>query len=109
MKYEGRVYGKINGKYIELEVEKDEIVKTPKRKPLSDGTLELTSEECREFYRLFFLKVDYFKYVEVLSVLYAEDEIRVYFKTRNDKQESMFLTDVKAIIWLNDRFDLGGE
>ena len=49
MKYEGRVFGKINGKYIELTLEDHETVKAPKRHPDSNGVLPLTEEELEEF------------------------------------------------------------
>ena len=44
MKFNGKVYGKINGKYIELTVEDHETVKTPKRTPDKNGVLPLTKK-----------------------------------------------------------------
>ncbi len=98
MKYEGRVYGKINGKYIELEVEKDEIVKTPKRKPLSDGTLPMTDGELEELRRFTGIGME-----TVVLVEYVPNQF-IWVTYSSGREET--LDNVEAILYLAERFDL---
>lgn len=71
-----------------------EAQKPAKRKPLADGTLELTSEELCKFNKLMEL-------TEIKEVFIKNGFI---YYTHCDL--SLILSDVKAIIYLADRFDL---
>ena len=104
MKFNGKVYGKINGKYIELTVEDHETVKTPKRTPDKNGVLPLTKKELREFDELVGHKV--------CSVVIAKDTLIPHFLCFKTPEMTLLycntLTSFKAILWLPERFELNG-
>jgi len=102
MKYEGRVFGKINGKYIELTLEDHETVKAPKRHPDPNGVLKLTPEELREFTELFFDNKNV-----VHRVYYDGNCIVVEWKEPdNNEFGQLYLDEVSAILYLAERFEL---
>ena len=70
---------------------------TAKRKPLPDGSLELTSEELCKFNQLMEL-------TEIKKVFVKNGFIYYTFFDLD-----IILSDVKAILYLNTLFDLTGE
>ena len=94
MKYEGRVFGKINGKYIELTLEDHEAVKAPKRHPDPNGVLKLTPEELEEFAMLNKSSPNVVVFISGGQVFcrYDKFEFSVY--------------RYESILWLAERFEL---
>lgn len=64
-----------------------------KRKPLSDGTLELTESELREFNKLFYHNTKCLK-ISASGVFILSNA------------EKNIINNYKAILWLAERFDL---
>ena len=73
-------------------------VEKPKRKPLSDDSLPLTKEELEEFSKITGLGI-------ILVELIA-GSIYISYRTETGEEENGYVTDVKAILWLADRFEL---
>lgn len=69
-----------------------------KRKPLSDNSLPLIKEELREFSVIIGLNIIY---VELIA-----DSIYISYRTETGDEENGYVTDVKAILWLAERFEL---
>ena len=69
-----------------------------KRKPLSDNSLPLTKEELEEFSKITGL--------EIILVELIADSIYISYRTETGEEEKRYVTDVKAILWLAERFDL---
>ena len=67
-----------------------------KRKPLSDGTLELTDEELSEFIHLFYPNT------KTLKISASGCFI-------SSNAERNIINNYKAILWLAERFNLTGE
>ena len=74
------------------------LVEKEKRKPLSDGTLLMTEEELEEFSKITGLGI-------ILVELIA-GSIYISYRTETGEEENGYVTDVKAILWLADRFEL---
>ena len=73
-----------------------------KRKPLSDGTLELAKEELEEFRAFYNLRERV-----ILDVKCIENSIRVGVKYHDSKYvEDVKTSNIKAILSLAERFDL---
>ena len=68
----------------------------PKRKPLSDGTLELTDEELSEFIHLFYPNTKTLKISASGCFILSNAERNI-------------INNYKAILWLAERFNLTGE
>lgn len=68
----------------------------PKRKPLSDGTLELTDEELSEFIHLFYPNTKTLKISASGCFILSNAERNI-------------INNYKAILYLAERFDLTGE
>jgi hypothetical protein len=69
-----------------------------KRKPLSDNSLPLTKEELEEFSKITGL--------EIILVELIAGSIYISYRTETGEEENGYVTDVKAILWLAERFDL---
>jgi hypothetical protein len=79
-----------------------------KRKPLSDGALELTESELEEFKQ--FIKDDIdsninFVFQEVVRIL-GKDVVAVFRSKITSRYQLLVISDYKAILWLAERFDL---
>lgn len=72
-----------------------------KRKPLSDNSLSLTKEELEEFSNITGLNI-------ILVELICES-IYISYRTETGEEDNAYLTDVKAVLYLAERFDLTGE
>ena len=70
-----------------------------KRSPLPDGTLELTEEELKEFSERFLKD-------KTLSIKVKEASIILEIKTPYEIMRGIKLTNIKAILWLAERFNL---
>jgi hypothetical protein len=103
MNYKGKLYGRIgNNTYFDtayttddwdaMEAKIKEIEKV-KRKPLSDGTLELTESELEEFDKLFYHNTKCLK-ISASGVFILSNA------------EKNIINNYKAILWLAERFDL---
>ena len=103
MKWNGKVFGKINGKYIELIVEKNEVVKVPKRHPDTNGVLQLTEKELRELTAIIDLP-------ESLGVINVTIDRGWLFYMRGQKNllwhKTLELNNFKAILYLADKFEI---
>lgn len=87
-----------------------ELFKT-KRQPLADGTLPLTSEELREFNKMVsdFIK-RFFQITYQNKIKIYEDKVCLVFKHDYTRDEHLiFVSELKAILYLNTLFDLTGE
>jgi hypothetical protein len=69
-----------------------------KRKPLSDNSLPLTKEELDEFSKI--------TGIEIILVELIADSIYISYRTEIGEEENGYVTDVKAILWLAERFEL---
>lgn len=69
-----------------------------KRKHLSDNSLPLTKEELEEFSKITGLGI-------ILVELIA-GSIYISYRTETGEEKNGYVTDVKAIRWLAERFDL---
>jgi hypothetical protein len=69
-----------------------------KRKPLSDNSLPLTKEELEEFSKITGL--------EIILVELIAGSIYISYRTETGEEENGYVTDVKAILWLAERFEL---
>lgn len=72
-------------------------IEKPKRKPLSDGTLPLTKEEIKTVEEMTGI---YF----IAKVVYTIGKLRAVILA--DSQTVVNILNVKAILWLADRFEL---
>ena len=72
-----------------------------KRKPLSDDSLPMTKEELEEFSNITGLNI-------ILVELICES-IYISYRTETGEEDNAYLTDIKAILWLSERFDLTGK
>ena len=108
MKYEGRVFGKINGKYIELTLEDHETVKAPKRHRDTNGDLPLTPEELREYKEKFMTPTFQTDFIGVRM-----DDVGdacVIFKHQYTRDEMGYkIANTKEFLYLAERFELGGK
>lgn len=95
-----------------VEVSKDKVCKfmqarfvceiaDEKRKPLPDDSLPLTKEELEEFSKITGLRI-------ILVELIA-GSIYISYRTETGEEENGYVTDVKAIAYLLERFDLSSN
>ena len=105
MKYEGRVFGKINGKYIELTLEDHEAVKAPKRHPDPNGVLPMTEKELEEYKEKFMTPTFQTNFIGVRM-----DDVGdacVIFKHQYTRDEMEYkIANTKEFLWLAERFEL---
>lgn len=94
-------WSQIGDRVDEIKLMFDDLEK-PKRKPLSDGTLELTDEELEEFSKIIGKKVTL---VEIVN-----DAIFIsYFVESAGEYGGEETPSIRAIAYLLERFDLTGE
>lgn len=72
------------------------LIEKEKRKPLPDGTLELTESEKTELAKLIGFSV-------MFRVVYNSDHLCAYISPYH---KPITLDNIKAILWLAERFDL---
>ena len=74
-----------------------------KRKPIINGVLPLTDEELKEFNK-------FFKNRDIKKVSYEKGCIKIHYKSEfGNYLTSNWITKVKAILWLAERFHLEVE
>ena len=87
------------------------VIVKPKRKPLPDGSLPMTSEELREFNKMVsdFIK-RFFQITYQNKIKIYEDKVCLVFKHDYTRDEHLiFVSELKAILYLNTLFDLNME
>ena len=85
----------------------DAVEAQPKRKPLPDGTLELTKEELEEFKDVLAGKDDMLKRgTEVLKVQAGGNTIEARIRYRNAGTTWHTVSEYRAILYLANLFDL---
>jgi hypothetical protein len=88
------------------------LIEKEKRKPLPDGTLELTEEELIEFFSLTGRTNDGKYPIYFFKNVYIEDCYYIYadMSRRGENYEKdsghILITNIKAILWLAERFEL---
>lgn len=72
-----------------------------KRKPLSDGTLPMSDEDFKDFYRL------WRGFDTVIEIRLDKNADNIVARRHNGTH--IDIKNYKAILWLNERFDLGED